>query len=401
VPERPVSSGGSGMFASPRAAPDGLLAALCLGMLGTAGMFYVNLLPAIVSGLRDALGFSNAQAGYVASANVYGAAAGALAAVFIVRRLPWRRVEAVTLTALVLLDLVSMRESSLWALIGLRALHGLCGGVSVGIALAVMARTRVPQRAYGAQFTLQVVLGGLGLMWLPQLAAAHGAWVLFMALAAASVVMLLILPWLPDYRPRAPAAGTAAGTLALWPLVATLVALFLFQAANMGLYAFIIPLGRWYQLDTGFVSRTLGFADWVAVLGSLLSMWMGARFGRLRPLAVALLIAVPVTLTFLRSDLGVVFIGANIVTGIIWSFVIPILFTMCAALDPSGRCAALGGFFSKMGLASGPLLAPFVIGTDRYGLLVWVSAAVLGLVLCACAWPAARLERMTTALAAP
>ncbi|HVW67880.1 MAG TPA: hypothetical protein VHB68_02845, partial [Steroidobacteraceae bacterium] len=71
-----------------RANPDSLAAAVSLGLLGTAGMFYVNLLPAIVSGLRDALGYSNAQAGYVASANIYGAAAGALGAVWIVKRFP-------------------------------------------------------------------------------------------------------------------------------------------------------------------------------------------------------------------------------------------------------------------------------------------------------------------------
>ena len=44
------------------ARPDGIPAAILLGLLGTAGMFYVNLMPAIVSGLRDALGYTNAEA---------------------------------------------------------------------------------------------------------------------------------------------------------------------------------------------------------------------------------------------------------------------------------------------------------------------------------------------------
>ncbi len=77
----------------PRAAPDGLLACVLLAFLATAGLFYVNIMPALVAGLIDGLGFSNREAGFVGSANVYGAACGALVAVFLVRRLPWRRVE--------------------------------------------------------------------------------------------------------------------------------------------------------------------------------------------------------------------------------------------------------------------------------------------------------------------
>ena len=376
-----------------RAEPDGLLAAAFLGMLGTAGMFYVNLLPAIVSGLRDALGYSNAQAGYVASANVYGAALGALAAVFIVRRVPWKRVQVGALLALIALDLASMGVAALPLLVALRALHGICGGVSIGLALAVMARTRVPQRAYGAQFTLQVLLGGLGLLWLPELAARAGAWVLFLALAAIAAITLALLPLLADY-PLAPLADAKApARVARGPLAATLAAIFLFQGANMALFAFIIPLGRHYALSTAFVSGALAAADWIAALGSLLAMWVGLRFGRLRPLVVALLITIPATAAFLRSDLGTVFVAANIVTGIAWSFVIPWLFSMCAGLDPSGRSATLGGFCSKMGLATGPLLAPYLIHDEDFAALIRVAVAVLVLVLVAAAWPARRIDR--------
>ena len=53
---------------------------------------------------------------------------------------------------------------------------------------------------------------------------------------------------------------------------------------------------------------------------------------------------------------------------------------MCADFDPAGRSATLAGFFSKMGLASGPAAAALLLGQDNYGLLIVVSLA--GLVLC-------------------
>jgi predicted MFS family arabinose efflux permease len=379
----------------PTAAPDGLLAAVMLGLLGTAGMFYINLMPAIVSGLKDALGFTNAEAGHVASANAFGAAAGALAAVFLVRHVAWKRAQAAALSLLILADLLSILVKTPGALAGLRALHGLCGGTSIGIALAIMARTRVPQRAFGAQFTLQILLGGLGLMWLPELAQRLGAPVLFLTLASLAVVTLAVLPFLDEYPAAAPptaSVDSGGGAIALGPLVATLFAIYLFQTANMALFAFVIPLGRQYGLATGFIENTLGFANWVAAAGSIFAMWAGDRLGRRGPVAIALALTIAGTLAFLRSDVGTVFIAANVVTGIVWSFLIPYLFSMCAGFDRSGRSATLGGFFSKMGLASGPLLAPLLIGTEGYSLLIFGSAVALLLCGIAAAWPAIRLD---------
>ena len=372
--------------------PDGLPAAILLGLLGTAGMFYVNLMPAIVSGLRDALGYSNAEAGYVAAANVYGASAGALVAVFLVARMPWKRIQVVALLMLALMDIASMEVSGLGTLIALRVVHGLFGGVSIGIALAVMARTRVPQRAYGAQFTMQVLLGGVGLMFLPELAARHGTSVLFVTLGALASAALAVLPLLPDYPDGVLAPKVAQPGRRWMPLAATVSALFLFQLANMALFAFIIPLGRAYGLSLPFIDNALGAANWIAAAGSLSAMWAGDRFGRQLPLLAAIVTAVGGTIAFAWSRAPVAFVLANVVTGIAWSFVVPYLFGMCAKFDGAGRAATLGGLCSKMGLATGPLLAPLIIGADRFAVLIACVGGLLALCALLVYRPAALLD---------
>ncbi len=65
-------------------APNSMYARIFLAFLASAGLFYVNIMPAIVDGLKEGLAFTDRQAGFVASANVYGAAVGALLVVFIV-----------------------------------------------------------------------------------------------------------------------------------------------------------------------------------------------------------------------------------------------------------------------------------------------------------------------------
>jgi predicted MFS family arabinose efflux permease len=366
----------------PQAAPDGLLACVLLAFLATAGLFYVNIMPALVAGLIDGLGFSKREAGFVGSANVYGAACGALVAVFLVRRLPWRRVEFVALTLLLAIDLISTQVTQAGPLIALRFVHGIVGGTSVGVGLGVMARTAIPDRAFGMLLTVQYGAGGLGIMFLPGLAHQYGAKVLFLALAGFTVVTLLMLPFLAAYPPRERVVVPVGekGHVQRGPLVRTLIAVFLFQAANMGLNAFIIPLARHYGLADNFISGTIGVANWIGVLGSIAVIWMAGRVGRTLPILGMLVLSIAGTAAFLRSDLGFVFIIANVVTAIGWSFLIPYFFGMCADFDPAGQSATLAGFFSKMGLASGPAAAALLLGQDNYAFLIEVS--VIGLVLC-------------------
>lgn len=370
----------------PRAAPDGIVACVLLAFLATAGLFYVNIMPALVAGLIDGLGFTKREAGFVGSANVYGAACGALVAVFLVRRFTWRRMEWIALSVLLALDLVSTLVTEATPLIALRFLHGFVGGISVGVGLAVMARTKVPDRAFGMLLTVQYGAGGLGIMFLPALAKTHGPEVLFLALAAFTAVTLAMLPFLAEYPPKPAAAvpvrGTGKSRLRL-PLVLTLIGVFLFQASNMGLSAFIIPLGRHYGLEDGLISGTIGVANWIGALGSIAVIWMAGRFGRTIPVACVLLLSIAGTAAFVLSGASWWFAASNVVTAIAWSFLIPYFFGMCADFDTAGQSATIAGFFSKMGLATGPAAAALLLGQDNYPLLIAVSVA--GLVACAAA----------------
>lgn len=58
-----------------------------------------------------------------------------------------------------------------------------------------------------------------------------------------------------------------------------------------------------------------------------------------------------------------------------------IFFGICSALDQAGQMAVLGGFASKMGLASGPLAAALMLTGDNYEQVI--NIAVIGLVISA------------------
>lgn len=377
----------------PVAAPDGLVAAVMLAFLATAGLFYVNIMAAIVDGLVAGLGLSDEQAGQVGSANIYGAALGALAAVFLVKRWPWRRMAWTCLVILIAVDIASIWISSFEVLLPVRLAHGIVGGVLTGTAFAVIARTAKPDRTFGMLLFVQFGLGGLAVMVLPPLAPVFGTQALFIALALFSIATLLMLPFLADYPPRQ-TDQQVAGRIDWPPLALTYVAIFLFQAANMGLLAYIIRLGISYGLDRSYVSTALGLATWVALAGPFLVMVCGLRFGRFWLLGASMLLTFAGTALFHFSGDPAAYMIANCGTGITWGFVIAYLFGMTAEFDAAGRASAFAGFVSKMGLASGPMIAGAILGGDAgFGVLVNVAIVGLAISLLFMLWPARRLDQ--------
>ncbi len=368
-----------------------MLARVLLAFLATAGFFYVNIMPALVDGLKVGLGFTNKQAGLVGSCNVYGAACGSFLIAFLVRRINWKSAAHLLLLGLIGMDLLSMLIKSPFALMSARFLHGLIGGMLVGISFSIFARTTAPDRTFGVLLLVQVFAGGLGVMSLPLLIPRFGTNVLFATLILFSMTTLVMLQFLPDYPVKAPvprAPGAAPDKLQLKPLLLALFSVFFFQAGNMGLFAFIIGLGEHRGLEVAFVSETLGIANWFATLGAVLVIVISTRFGIFKPILGGMLLTLAGTYVFNYCEVKWIWIAANIGTGITWNFVISHLLGMCARFDRTGQTAVWGGFSSKMGLASGPLLFSFIVGTGNYSALIATALALLAFATFASAIPA-------------
>ena len=128
------------MFNSlPKVSPNSMTARVFLAFLASAGLFYVNIMPTIVSGLIEALGFTNQQAGNVASANMYGAALGALLIVFLIKRLNWQLAATLFLSGLIAIDLMSIKLTDPTTLLIVRFIHGFVGGMLVGTGFSLIA----------------------------------------------------------------------------------------------------------------------------------------------------------------------------------------------------------------------------------------------------------------------
>jgi predicted MFS family arabinose efflux permease len=365
-----------------RVEQNGMLARIMLAFLTTAGIFYINIMPAVVSGLKEGLAFTNQQAGFVSSANLYGAAIGALTAVFLIKRINWRVWSYVLLISLIAIDGICIFIQDPTLMVVVRFIHGLTGGLLVGIGFGIISRTTEADKTFGYLLFIQWGLGGLGLMFLPELVPSYGTAALFVSLMAFTLVTLLMMPFIPHYKiEKNHSAHQSQTPLNKTLLILNLVAIFLFQAANMGLFAYIIGLGKAQGLSIEFMSPALASASWFALVGPFLVIVIGTKYGRTIPLVTSILVTALCSWLLHYSDSAQVYLVANIIIGVTWAFALPYMFGICSELDKAGQLAALGGFASKVGLATGPMVGALILTGEQYDMVI--NVAVITLIICA------------------
>lgn len=374
---------------------DSWMASIFLAFLSSAGLYYVNIFPVIVDALMAGAGLSAEQAGQITFSNTIGAVIGAFCISWFIRYIPrWKQAAAVLLCCSIGMDMLTIQLANLDLLVPLRLVHGILGGALVGLGFAVIARSGIAGRSYSMVLLVQYTGGALGLLLLPELVAEHGTYVPFYALITFSLITLLMLPLIADYplpqqaETHSDAEAAKKPALPIGPIIVTLVALFCFQFANMALFAFIFDLGKSFALPLGFISKTLFWANLIAIGGAALASVTGQRLPLAGPLAAALLITLVGLAMFVFSNIKPVFILANVLTGVTWAFCVPYFLTMASRFDSAGQMGAFGGFASKCGLACGPLVAGyFITGGGTYTQLIIIATLVLA--VCLAAIPAA------------
>ena len=386
-----LSNESSGIALILKVDKDGWACAIILAFLTTAGLFYVNIMPVLIDSLITGLEYNVQRAGYVGSANTFGAALGALAMVFLVKRIKWRTTAYCFLVVMIVIDLLSAAITAPVILISIRFIHGLVGGLLIGLGFVLITRTLNPDRVFGVLLALQFGLGGLAVMTIPTTVKTYGHQMPFWVLASFSLITLILMIFLPeipekeDKRKTLPLSDRVDNLNLesipfLLPLVLTFMSIILFQATNMAIGAYLFGLGKAYSLSLEYCSHIVGLAYWVGALGALLVSIFGLKYGRFWPLTIAFFITLFGFLMFHLSASPIAYALANFATAATWAFIIPYLFGFCSELDVSGRMAALAGFCSKMGLTLGPVLGGWLIGSNgNYPFLINMSS--LGLII--------------------
>ena len=358
--------------------PGGIAGAIGLSVVGVAAF---SVLPLTVGALAELPGLNEARAGYIASADLFGFAAMALAAVFWVGRIKPRRVAAAGLTLAVAGNLLCLGPSDFAFLLGARLLTGAGAGTVYAVALSTLTRAPRADRAFGLMVAAQITFQVIALLVLSRLVAVWGTDAIFLALAIVASLASLGITQLPGlrggsggrsaFRSRTRGAWFGLGAVALFSL-------------HIGaVWAYVELIGAGAGLEAPFVATVLAASLALSVLGALGAAWLGDRRGLNRPFIVAVA-AQLLALSLLSEHAGAAaFAFGAALFSLVWAFAVPLLYTIVARHDTDGRLIVVAPAAQAFGAGVGPSLAALTLSSGSFIFVNGLAAtALLGALVC-------------------
>ncbi|MFC7091558.1 MFS transporter [Halomonas salifodinae] len=357
--------------------PDGYPATFLVSLAGFGGLVVLAVLPLMITSLVVELGHTEAQAGLVVSANLFGTALGMLGVAALLRRTGLKALAAVGAGLILACELASLGITALEPLTLVRLASGLGGGLLAGAAYAWAARRRSPERGFAMLLLLQFLGAGLLLFLLEAPVARFGLSALYLTFAGCALLALLCIPAMGRTAPdaSAPLGSARRGTASIWRdwrLWGLLLAIALFEIANAGAWAFLQSFGQALALPEAQIHGVTVIAGGIGGVGALAVMWLGERRGRTLPLAGGLLLSLAATAALLLERGLLPYATAVMVLSICWAFTLPYLQGALAQLDRYGELTAIGSFVIMFSVALGPWLVGMTIanGGIALGLLL-------------------------------
>jgi MFS family permease len=351
----------------------GLSAAILMGVIGPE-VFIVQ--PGFVQGLVVYLGFTDSQAGYTASAEMFGIAATTILLTFIAHRVNWRIVFSCSLLVMFLANALSTLSGDFEVFTALRFLSGLGAGGLVSLSFAAIGLTDKPDRNFGYLIMWVLIYGALGLMLMPSAYALGGIDTVLWFFALFPLAGLAFVKYLPATGENAVLVEEDAVTLPLNLRGLALLAMLTYFLAQGVVWAYLFLIGLAGNLSEQQVANGLTMSQFAGIAGAFLAAMVGNRFGRSLPLTAGI-VGGALCLWFLVGEMEfLVFAIAVCVYNFAWNLTHPYLLAAMASFDRRGRVVVYAVAMQMVGLAVGPGLAASVIDSGRY-----VNVNILGAAL--------------------
>lgn len=350
-----------------------LAAAIFMGVVGPA-VFIVQ--PGFVQGLVELLGLTDKQAGYIASAEMWGIAITTVVMTFGSHMVNWRYVFAVSLLIMIAGNIMSTSTTDFESFLMLRILTGLGAGGIISLSFAAIGLTDDPDRNFGYLIMWVLIYGAIGLLVMPTAYALVGMNGVLWFFAIFAACALLVVRFLPISGETHAQIEDDATNLPAGLKVMALVAMLSYFLAQGVVWAYLFLIGMAAGISEQNVANGLTISQFLGIAGAFTAAMLGNRIGRSAPLAVGIL-AGATSLLFIIGEFD--FLAYAVAVGVYnyaWNVVHPFLLASMASFDRRGRVVVYAVAMQMIGLATGPYLAATVISEG-----VYVNVNSLGIVL--------------------
>lgn len=353
--------------------PRAVAAGIYMGVMG-GEVFIVQ--PGFVQGLVEHMGFSEEQAGLIASIEMAGFAAMTILLIFLTRRINWRYMLAVCIALAVAGQIGSMFASALTSFGAMRFIAGLgCGGI-VSIGFSAIGLTDKPDRNFGILVAFSGVYGAIVLGFMPSLYAYAGMQGLLLFFAAFAALGFAMVGWLPPSDGTAHADCGEKVRLPVGLTVSALGAMFAYFLAQGVVWAYLFRIAISGGVSEGEAAFGLTIAQFAGILGALIPSIVGARFGRAIMLAIAISAGILPLLFFLYGTMTALsYAVAVCVYNFGFNKTHPYLLATMAGFDGSGRVVTFAVALQTLGLAIGPAVGAWLLGGNTFEGIHWFGIA--------------------------
>lgn len=345
-------------------------------------------IPVISTAWVSLLGFSEVQVGRVAGADLGGFSLGAILVSRYVARVNRRYlVLGAAFVAVVANALCTVLQTYEQTLV-LRVIAGIGSGAYTAVAVATLAGTVRPARAFNILLFSFAFSQGGALYLLPKLSMNA----IYLFFIVTYILGLMAIRWLPAYPIKRRLVATSDGTesrladdaghITVPKAVPWLVlAAVLFTYINIGAYWTYIELASAASgTDPDWVGKLLVYTSVFSVVGCACATLISNRFGLARPLIVTLLAQAGIVGMLAGGINNINIMISMFAFNFCWIFVDVYQSATIANLDSSGRFAALMPGAQGLGQILGPNLAATILAVGLgYG-YIFVLCAIASLV---------------------
>ena len=312
-------------------------------LLSCAGVFMVFGMPFFVGGLISELGFSQAQANLISSAEIAGMALSSLLGAVWIGRFNWRHIAMFGLLAVLGGNILSCYVDNFQVLVATRFITGLLGhGTAFALGVAAIGSTSQPDRNFGFTIASQVVMGALTALIVPKTIAIYGIAGMCAPAAILAVIAMAFAPRLATSgHAQSPDSGQSKKTgILILPLLGLLV-MIIWQMGVGPFFNNLVPYGISIELDPSDIGTALFLSTGLSIIGPLTASVLANKINRNIPVCIALTIQLLIILSFQGDITWIGFTIRAILFQTAWNFSGPFLMGMVANLDESGRYSVL------------------------------------------------------------
>ena len=248
------------------------------------------LQPGYVQGLVEYLALSEEQAGYIASAEMFGIAFTTLLLIFMEARIDWRKLTVLCLVVAAAGNLLSLSLADFESLAAVRFLTGMGSGGLMSLTFAMMGLTGKSDRNFGYIITWVLIYGALGILVMPTAFATIGMDGVLLFFALFNVSGLFFTRYLPRSGVHHLNLSVPEKVSYSWRLKGvSLFALLVYNTSIGIVWAYLFLLGLEAGIAEQTVANVLTVSQFLGIAGAFVAVVLQLRIGRIIPLQVSII----------------------------------------------------------------------------------------------------------------